>query len=316
MKYQTFSFEWLVEWLGQLEVKDFLVSKDLDVYQATGQQLWRRTLSYWGRRLVDILFRSELSIKGVDSFYGALYRLIGRVLYSRLAQALLLLVTLAGLPAFYFVTPQGSLAHVIKAGGSVEMGLIGLLVSQTIILFFHESAHALTTKHYRRDIRGGGVGLYFGMVVFFIDTTDIWMERRGPRLAVTWAGPYSGFILGSLSSLILLVDSGSPWAASVYQFAAVSYFIGFVNLNPLLKLDGYFLLMDWLEMPRLRERSIAFVRKGLWSKLVGRERFSREERIFAVFGVLALLWGVFFIFMLIWTNSSALVDLIQNLISR
>jgi Zn-dependent protease len=316
MKYQSFAIEWLVEWLGQLRASDFLVAGEVDIYQAAGQQLWQRTLGYWGRRLFDILFRSELSFKGVDSFYGALYKLIGWFLYSRPVQILLLLVFLAGLPAFYIITPQGDLSYIIRAGGSVELGLVGLLVAQTIVLFVHESGHALTTKHYGRSLRGGGVGLYFGMPTFFMDTTDIWMEPRGPRLAVTWGGPYTGFILGSVASLaLLLVSPEAPIFASLYQFAAVSYFISFVNLNPLLKLDGYYLLMDWLEIPRLRERSIAFVRKELLPKLTRREKFNREERIFTIFGVLALSWTVFFVFVTARLYGRGILNLVRNLVS-
>ena len=61
-----------------------------------------------------------------------------------------------------------------------------------------------------------------------------------------------------------------------------------LNLNPLLELDGYFILMDWLEIPMLRRRSLQFVRRQLLSKIAARASFSREEKIFAVFGVLAL----------------------------
>lgn len=313
MKYKTFSFEWLVEWLGQLQAGGFLTSKDVNVYQASKQQLWQRTLRYWGQRLITLLFRSEVSIKGVDPFYGALYKLFGRILYSRPAQLLFLLVALAGLPAFFYVTPKGELSHILKAGGSVESGLAGLLIAQIIVIFVHESSHALTTKHYGRTVRRGGIGLYFGMVAFFMDTTDIWMEPRGPRLAVTWAGPYSGFILGGLASLALLIAPTASWSGYLYQFAAFGYFASALNLNPLLKLDGYYILMDWLEIPRLRERSIAFVRKELWGKLVRREKFSREERIFTIYGVLALLWAAFFIFATLRLYGASLFDTIRKL---
>jgi putative peptide zinc metalloprotease protein len=51
---------------------------------------------------------------------------------------------------------------------------------------------------------------------------------------------------------------------------------------PLLELDGYYMLVDWLEIPLLRSRAFAFVRSDLWRKLRARQPFDREERIFAV----------------------------------
>lgn len=47
-------------------------------------------------------------------------------------------------------------------------------------------------------------------------------------------------------------------------------------------------------MPLLRARAFAFVRGELWRKLTRRERLHREERIFALYGTLALVYsGVF-----------------------
>ena len=61
-----------------------------------------------------------------------------------------------------------------------------------------EMAHAFTTKHYGRKVRRGGLLVYFGNLAFFVDTMDIWMEPKKARMAVSWAGPYSGLLVGSL----------------------------------------------------------------------------------------------------------------------
>ena len=50
------------------------------------------------------------------------------------------------------------------------------------------------------------------------------------------------------------------------------------------------MLMDWLEIPMLRKRSMDFVRRELLSKVTSRASFSKEEKIFAVFGVLAVVY--------------------------
>jgi len=134
------------------------------------------------------------------------------------------------------------------------------------------------------------------MPAAFVDTTDIWMEPRRPRLVVSWAGPHSGFFLGGLESLVIMALPGGAVASVLYRFAILTYLTSFMNLNPLLKLDGYYILMDWLEIPRLRERSLAFIGKPLRAKLRKRERFTREEIIFAVFGVLAAVWTAIAVF--------------------
>ena len=85
-----------------------------------------------------------------------------------------------------------------------------------------------------------------------------------------------------------------------------------MNLNPLLKLDGYYILMDWLEIPRLREKSLAFIGKPLREKLRKREAFSRDEKIFAVFGALSGLWTLIAIGLLIATLGGYLMKFAQT----
>lgn len=314
IKYQTLSFEGLLGFLDQLHAKGFLVSEGVNVYQAAGMQLWRRSLDYWGKRLLDLLLNLELSIKAVDPFYSALYRLGGWVLFTRPVVLLIWLVSLAGLPAFFYVTQQGRLSLVQGASSSLGVGLAGLLMAEIFAVLVHESAHALTTKHYGRTVRRGGVGLYFGVVTFFMETTDIWMEPRGPRLAVTWAGPLSGFFLGGLASLALLVSPATPWAGVAYQFASFCYGISLLNLNPLLKLDGYYILMDWLEMPMLRERALRFVQGELWRKLLRRKPFEKEERVFAIFGLLSLGYTVLIVFSMMQLLGSVVLHFLQDLL--
>ena len=128
---------------------------------------------------------------------------------------------------------------------------------------------------------------------FFVDTMDIWMEPKKTRMAVSWAGPYSGLLLGSLCMFII---AGTGFADNLmnpllFKMAIWAFVFGaLTNLNPLLEWDGYFMLMDWLELPMLRKRSMDFVKRNLINKIATRASFSGEEKIFAVFGTMALIY--------------------------
>jgi putative peptide zinc metalloprotease protein len=130
------------------------------------------------------------------------------------------------------------------------------------------------------------------------------MEGKRARLAVTWAGPYADLIQAGLAGLAIFLFPDFGLNPFLFQFAVVTYLGVLVNLNPLLELDGYFLLMDGLEIPMLRRKSLDFVRTGLWAKFKvlpasGKRasawlgEFSREERIFALFGILSAFWTIF-----------------------
>ena len=70
-----------------------------------------------------------------------------------------------------------------------------------------------------------------------------------------------------------------------------------VNGNPLLRYDGYFVLADWLEIPDLRERSNAYLKRLAMQHLLGMEvppeaALSPLRRIlFAAYAVVSYLYG-------------------------
>jgi len=64
------------------------------------------------------------------------------------------------------------------------------------------------------------------------------------------------------------------------------------NLNPLIKLDGYYLLSDYLEIPNLRKRALSYLSAGikrLWGSVIQKvdEVTPRERRIYLNYGLLA-----------------------------
>jgi len=312
LEYGKLAINSLILLLDQLQQKGFIAPL-VDVYGQLNQSMAQRRAGMLWRRLVQRFVNTEFAIGGIDGLITRSYQLAGRWLFRRAVQWAMLAVIAAG--ALVFV---GLLAGVIDrdvaviGGAGAVIGIITLYALQFITLLIHEWAHAIATKHYGREVRRGGFLLYMGMPAAFVDTTDIWMEPRRPRIVVSWAGPHSGFFLGGLASLALLAAPGGFVQGVLYQFAFLTYLTSFMNLNPLLKLDGYYILMDWLEIPRLREKSLAFIGKPLRTKLRKRQPFTRDERIFAVFGALAGLWTVIATAVLITTLGGYVVRAAQT----
>lgn len=293
VKYKTLSIDGLTEFIAQLEENGFLVgAASIDVYQAAGAQTRRRSVLENLKGLARFLLRSEFSFKNVDRFYSNLYRVVGRVIFSRLFIIPLSIVGLVGIPAYVVLTLRGELSLLGNADSTL-LGLVTLWLAQIFAFFLHESGHALTTKHYGRTVPRAGFGIYLGLPAFFVDTTDIWMEPRGPRILVTWAGPMTGFVLSGITSIVLLIAPATAWAGFGYQFATFCMLGSLINLNPLLKYDGYFILMDWLEIPMLRKKSLEFVARDFLLKLRTKERLTRQEKLFAIYGVGAALFTGF-----------------------
>ena len=72
-------------------------------------------------------------------------------------------------------------------------------------------------------------------------------------MAQAFAGPFAELIIAGAASLMVWAFPGSRCcAATLYKFAVLNYFVIFMNLMPLLELDGYWILSDLIQVPDLR----------------------------------------------------------------
>lgn len=237
----------------------------------------------------------NFQIRRIDEYLGALHRSGGWVLYTTPMQILYIGVSVVG--GWFFVQHLMSGRYdLFQAGGSYTKGLWLLALLNYVSITVHEMSHALTCKHYGAHVNGAGIMLYYGLPTFFIDTTDIWTKARRGRIATTWAGPYSGVILAGLGAIAVQIAPDSSVAPILHRLSFLWILLLAFNLIPFLELDGYFILIDWLEFPMLRSRATAFFRRDLWGKLRRRERLSGEERFLGWFGGVSVAFSIFVIF--------------------
>ena len=135
---------------------------------------------------------------------------------------------------------------------------------------------------------------------FYTDTTDILLfERTSRRQWVIFAGIWVELLLCSISALIWhFTAPGTIVNDLAYKMMLLSGIQGAVlNLNPLIKADGYYALSQFLDIDNLREDSFAFLKVWAQKYLLRREidlppSSRRQRRIFFIFGVTAILYSV------------------------
>jgi len=187
------------------------------------------------------------------------------------------------------------------SGESAAAESLLLLAMSYFLTFMHELGHAVVLVHYKRRVKSAGFMLYFGSPAFFVESSDGLMLDRRERIVQSFAGPYTELIIAGAASAIAWAHPEWSISPVLYKFALLNYFIIFLNLVPLLELDGYWILSDFIQVPDLRPRSLQFIRYDVWHKLRRRERFTKQEvglGLYAVIGVaftiLSLYWSVYF----------------------
>lgn len=164
--------------------------------------------------------------------------------------------------------------------------------------FFHEFGHAYATKIYGGDVHDIGIALLYFTPAFYCDTVDaLLFESKWRRLWVTTAGIYvEGFVCSGATLLWVLSYRDTFINEIAYKtmlFTGISTI--FFNINPLIKIDGYYALTSFLEMPDLREDSFkyigaAFQRYVLRLPVEVLPVSRRRRYIFLAYGTLALLY--------------------------
>lgn len=170
-----------------------------------------------------------------------------------------------------------------------------LYLTGIVIIAIHEFGHAFTCKYFGGRVHEMGAMLIYFEPAFYCNVNDAWtFPQLRQRMWVTVAGSWIQMVVASIGAIVWwLTESGTL----VHEIATAAVIIGglttvMANANPLIPLDGYYALSDYLEIPNLRHRAFAhlswlFKRKVLRLPVAEPAATDREKRIFTWYAVLA-----------------------------
>jgi multidrug resistance efflux pump len=202
-----------------------------------------------------------------------------------------------------------ALALIVLLGSraQIDAALPALYQFESIVLVWftllgvtvvHEFAHGLTCKHFGGQVREMGFMLIYLQPAMYCNVSDAWFfPERSKRLWVTFSGAFVEITIWALAILLWWIsDPHSTVNALALLVMATSGVKTLFNLNPLIKLDGYYLLSDWLEIPNLRARAFAYLRSRVSGAERGAAPSSRERRIFLAYSLLAGAFSTWLLF--------------------
>jgi putative peptide zinc metalloprotease protein len=206
--------------------------------------------------------------------------LLSRLIFSLSGFLLWLTVILAGLLAVF--SRYDDLFRSFEGFLSVE-NLIWLYVCWAVIKFVHEMSHALCCRHFGGEVHTMGIMLLVFVPIPYMDASSAWQIReRGKRALIGAAGMLAEFFMAALAALLwAFTDAGAVHniAFNIMFIASVSTLV--FNINPLLRLDGYYILSDLTDVPNLHQSAFRCLKK-LFSRFIlgvdcSLSEFSRRE---------------------------------------
>jgi multidrug resistance efflux pump len=148
------------------------------------------------------------------------------------------------------------LAFGLEAVVSLE-GLLFVLVTVSAVTALHELAHGLTCRHFGGRVTDMGFLLLYFLPCFYCNVGDTYLFReKRQRLWVFFSGGFFELFVWAVAVLgFRLLFPGTFASRVLFVVAAVCAIRSLFNFNPLIKMDGYFLLSEVLGISNLRREA-------------------------------------------------------------
>ncbi len=179
--------------------------------------------------------------------------------------------------------------------------LLYLWVTILITKLIHEFAHAYVAKSFGLRVPQMGIAFLIFFPCLFCNTTDAWqLADRRQRMAISAAGIISEATIAILSTYLWHFSRPGMFNSLAFYLMAVSFISTVLfNGNPLMKFDGYFILIDYIGIPNLQAKSSGYLRYLFLNRVLGNDTIYNtadspyESRLFGIYGVSFFLYRIF-----------------------
>ena len=256
------SEEQVSEFADALSETDLVHRKILEsnaaLLETLEQQRQKRRKSRWGD-----LAEVNIAAWDPDTFLNWLYPRIKFLFSTRFN---LFGIVMVGIMLAIFVGKWNTIWHdTLEFYDITDKTFVDFLtvwVLFSFVAFFHESAHGCTVKHFGGGVHRMGFLLMYFLPCFYCDSTEVYIYGyKWARIATALAGIWSELVFCSFITVIWWATSPGMWIHDLCYMLIVITGVGVVilNINPLVKLDGYFVFSELIGVTDLKEKSTLFL---------------------------------------------------------
>ena len=141
-------------------------------------------------------------------------------------------------------------------------GAVASVLALAFVKLLHELGHAFAAVHFGCRVPTMGVAFMLMAPLLYTDVTDAWrLRNRQQRVMISAAGVMVELSVAAVSLFLWAMLPDSPLRSVTFLLATTSLATSLiVNLNPLMRFDGYYILSDWLGIENLQDRSFEVAR--------------------------------------------------------
>ncbi|WP_315852529.1 hemolysin D [Rhodopirellula bahusiensis] len=184
-----------------------------------------------------------------------------------------------------------------------------LAATMAIVKVIHEFGHGLSCKKFGGECHEIGFMLLVFTPCLYCNVSDSWMlPNKWKRIWIGAGGIYVEMILASIAAFVWFF---SEQGTTINDLCLNMMFLNvvstiLVNGNPLLRFDGYYIMMDYLEIPNLRQKSTEVLKRWFQSTCLGLELQddpflpTRNQFMFGLFTIASVIYRWVVVFSIVW----------------
>ena len=213
--------------------------------------------SIWQRIKTEYMF-FKIPLLDPDKLLAKLDRMIGSIIFSKsMIMLTLVLFVFAMFMLFSNIDNLGQRQPLLS-----WTNLMFLFPALFCIKIIHEFGHGLTAKHFGIEVHEMGILFLVFMPCMYCDVSDAWMlSKKHRRVWITAAGIAVEVFLATVATIIWSITiPGSminQFALNIMLAASINTIM--FNGNPLLRYDGYYFVMDMLEIPNMKQKATQYL---------------------------------------------------------
>ena len=303
--------EEVVQLIGQLNLSNLLhhdqASAGLSLFERFRKRRGKERLSLWMGFL-----SLRIPLWDPDRFLQRTGPVMAWVLGRWGLASYALLMLAAGLSLMHGADSLFSHTQGVLAPGNLVLLYVGFLIAKLV----HEWGHAAVCRHFGGEVHSVGVMLLMFAPLPFVDATASWGFRsRGQRLLVGFAGVLAELAVAAVAACVWANTAPGAINALAYNVIfAASVSTALFNLNPLMRFDGYHMLVDAIDVPNLYQRSrdqLKYLAERFILRLPGALPAARnrsEVLLLPLYGVLSVVYWLMLISTIVFFIAQQYLD--------
>ncbi len=171
-------------------------------------------------------------------------------------------IALMGLVGIYLTSREwesftGTFLHFFSLEGAA-----GYIVALFFIKSMHELGHGIAARRFGCRVPTMGVAFIVLAPMLYTDVTDAWrLQSRREKLIVGAAGIIVELCIAAIAIFLWAVLPEGFWKSAAFFTATASWTSSLlINISPLMRFDGYYLLADYWGIANLQPRAFALMR--------------------------------------------------------